>query len=918
VNIGALKGVTQQSSLSRSQLFVQTLFRIYYSFQYNFVPYLVNNYVFNFYIANKTLTYDTIFRFKDNLTPDQADQLWNDADYGWSKAETLRPWFDIAAGAVNHTDYQFTSHPNYNFLKNHFKLTDAQMSILVGSSHSRDGFNCTIYLVANLVHSSISALNSCKLSGICNFNELMALQFTNGILTRYPIFDNIQTFDYVSDINKTFPAPPEMIPVNPKNVSFSLSTATNLFQLADDLSGPLPTQKTLFNIANVDFLLASTGDLDSIVDQFGLDNTDQAQVLVDYVNYIIDKFAYQGKSSLEQSKYPADAISSGMNRLLSDMGNLMLVNLTARGTYTTSAKAGKNCAQFLTDIAASEDLVKMICANPALTLDSEIGQGPWVSAFYGGVGSVAFNDIMTTTNISQADLQKLLDPASQLGGVISAVVTAVSTAAGCPTTPCENNHISLSQWASSAFTQNLPADNFEKTYESLADAFPSYFKLFVPEITVSAKRLHGQDITVSYDQAKEIFSYNVGSLNNKFEVLTLLSLFQDQNFQGIQDRFGFDEKQIATVIAYLDDTFINFYLGGLTQTISAYDLLWGYNDPFLARLSNMNFFETMHYFDTKVSLFGDKENVETYGSSPYIMINSGADFPENLRTISFVDGNHTLSCKQIISDGISLTTNFVSPWNGKSQVINGTDGSGFRSLLQEKEPVTLYEDKYLRNLQYNYASSYKYGKKSYEFNVYNLDMAQLSVNDIFYNNWNGYMNLTSINYVPVLVSLPYFKGSDAQSYTQVTFEGKAASDYQDSITSGNFTVESLTGVTVSSTKNYQFNAFNSMPYSLTRKLTETALPLFTVTEKVSTPETNFDVDLKGYHSQADSNTFITILSLVLAFIFAVAAGLMYRAYFVKNRKQTGGATGGNMGSGHYSGLYVDSDAGQGDSLYQRA
>jgi len=919
VNIGALKGATQQSQLSTAQLFVQTLYRIYYSFQYNVVPTLVNNYIFSFYVSNKTLTYDTIFLYKNNLTPEQADALWTDGDYGWSSEVTLKAWVDIAAGAVNHTDYQYTLHPNYHVLKNHFGLDDAQMSILVGSSHSKDGYNCTLYLVANLVHSTISALNSCKLSGICNYNELLALQFTNGILTRYPIFPGVQIFDYLSDMNKTYPVPPEIIAVNPKNVSFSLATATNLFMLNDDLSAPYPSPKTLFSIANIEFLLASTEDLDSIVDQFGLENTDQAQILIDYVSYIINSFAYQKDPNLAQYKYPADAISNGMNRMLSDMESLMLVNLTAIGTYKASLKAGTDCAQYLTDIAASTELVSKICDNAGLTLNSAVGQGIWLSAFYGGVGSEAFNNLMSVTGIAQDDLQKMFDPAHQLGGVISTVVKAVSAAAGCATSPCENGHVGLLQWSSSAFTANLPSDYFDgNTYESLADVFPDYFKSFVPEITVSAKRIHSQDITLSFDQAKVVFSFNVGSLNNNYEVLNLISLFEAQDFKGIQDRFGFDQDHAQIIIDYLDDTFINFYLGGLTQTISAYDLLWGYVDPFLNRLSNANFFETMHYFDPKISLFGEKENKATYDKSVQIMINSGTDFPERLRTITFVDGNHTLSCKQTTFDGISRQTSFVSPWNGKSQIINGTDGSGFQSLLKEKEPITVYEDHYLRNIQYNFASTSEVGKKSYAFNTYNLDMSQFSVSEIFNNNWNGFMNLTSINYVPVLVSLPYFTGCEAESYSKVTFDGKSAADYQQAITPGNFTVESLTGTTVSSVKNYQFNAFNSMPYSLTKKLNVAALPLFTVTEKYSTPESNFDADLKGYHDQAGTNRLITILSLVFAFLFAIGAGLMYRAYHVQSKKEQSGTT-VNMGSGNYSGLYVDSDAGKdNDSLYHRA
>ena len=76
-------------------------------------------------MKNETLTYSTIFLKNNLLTKVQADSIWNDDKYGFG----LRP---LNNWIIMYTTGLIESHENWNLIKNHFSLSDAQMEGLFG------------------------------------------------------------------------------------------------------------------------------------------------------------------------------------------------------------------------------------------------------------------------------------------------------------------------------------------------------------------------------------------------------------------------------------------------------------------------------------------------------------------------------------------------------------------------------------------------------------------------------------------------------------------------------------------------------------------------------------------------------------------------------------------------------------------
>lgn len=923
LNIGGMKGVELSARLTRAQTFIQSLFRIYTSFQDNIIIFLITNYASLFYIHDQALVYKTIFLYNKTVTEEQAQQLWTDIEYGWSQPETLVPWVSISAGYIGNPKYDPTTNPYYSILKRRFGLIDNQMFFLTGITPSGQvGPSSILYTVISTVHSAISAYNGCASVLACTANELFAKQFFAANITKNPVFAGVDPQDSIAALNKTFAIAPEIAAViKEKPVNFDPKLATRLFDITTDRSAPADTKNTLFKIENVEFILNNQAKRELIQEHFDLENTEQAKVLVDYVNYIVDKFTYQGKDSLKELKYTADVVSSNLNRLLVEMGSLLTVNVTAIGTYTTMHKQGKKCEDILFDIMATPEQIEKVCGNPEVTLDSAQGQAPWVSAYLGGAGSRVYSYLKEITTLTEDNIKTLLSDDKQLGGIIKSVFDAIATAQKCPQSPCEQSHVSRVQYANSGYTMNLPKEYFdEKTYDSLATIFPQKFKGgFIPEPTVYAKKKLGQDIVVTFEEVEKLFSFGVGSINNKYEALKLFSLNQDKELEKIKKRYGFDEGKLKAFLTYFDDLFVEYHLGGLLIEISAYDLLWGYEDPFLKRINGLNFFEYLQLFDTKISLFGEKSNEKTYRSNIITKINSGYDDGSKLRAINSRDGNLTLSQKKTTFDGNHYNSHFEFPWNGELEYIRGTDGSGFPVLLENGESISIFEGRFLRNVDYKYDSQSNYNGGDYVFNSYKLDMKQFDSSVKYNNQWNGYMNLTSLDSSPLLVSLPYYKGCNDTSYTKITYDGKPAASYQEGVDQGTFVVEALTGVTVSSLKNYQLSVSNAFPYLLTKTINPSAIPIVSIQETYKTPESNFDGDLKSYYETKKASFITMIVSFVLGGVLALATIVCFRKYFV-NRKKTGDNSVVNTtnNQNNYSSSKVESDAGgMSDSMYQR-
>ena len=148
------------------------------------------------------------------------------------------------------------------------------------------------------------------------------------------------------------------------------------------------------------------------------------------------------------------------------------------------------------------------------------------------------------------------------------------------------------QWAYSAVTSNLNGIYLPNSTESFGSIFPSYYKGRNPEFSNIPS-------TWTYDNnISNLFTYNVGGFLSRFEVYYFILLTLDANNGNVSSsnalvqQFGINITLANEFYSYFEDLFTGYYMGGKTIVLSAYEILWGYQDVYLTNLVNTIFDST--------------------------------------------------------------------------------------------------------------------------------------------------------------------------------------------------------------------------------------------------------------------------------------------------------------------------------------
>lgn len=111
--------------MRKEQSIVYEIFQLINALKENFDQYYYTHNIYHFYVKNETLTYSTIFFRNNLLSKNQADRIWYDQQYGFG----LNP---LCNWIIMYTTGLYENHANWNLIKNHFGISDAQMEGLFG------------------------------------------------------------------------------------------------------------------------------------------------------------------------------------------------------------------------------------------------------------------------------------------------------------------------------------------------------------------------------------------------------------------------------------------------------------------------------------------------------------------------------------------------------------------------------------------------------------------------------------------------------------------------------------------------------------------------------------------------------------------------------------------------------------------
>jgi hypothetical protein len=238
---------------------------------------------------------------------------------------------------------------------------------------------------------------------------------------------------------------------------------------------------------------------------------------------------------------------------------------------------------------------------------------------------------------------------------------------------------------------------------------------------------------------------------------SLLNLF-NATFQGLQ-------PYVLTM--YMRYITLELFMGGLFQTRDANSLLFGYTDPLLSIIQQLN---PLAGGDpsvaTTVALAGVNMTYEDALATPMVM-NTGASDTSQVRMYQSVLGVNYIATPMAAFNGNETYTYLANPW-ANNITIYGTDSDINKPGLDEsyQPPVLISDILFQTNLSYSGENPVYNGVNAIRFRMSNQTMAKCPVNE--YNcqyyayKWDGLINVSSSQKAPLFFSQRYLYGSDAQ------------------------------------------------------------------------------------------------------------------------------------------------------------
>ncbi|KAG1668840.1 hypothetical protein FOA52_004935 [Chlamydomonas sp. UWO 241] len=265
-------------------------------------------------------------------------------------------------------------------------------------------------------------------------------------------------------------------------------------------------------------------------------------------------------------------------------------------------------------------------------------------------------------------------------------------------------------------------------------------------------------------------------------IVTTLNMALIGVVEGIHAAYGPSYARWLDWVAYALAEFSDGHVDGLFTRRSAHELIWGYDDLFLSRLSRMLPAGTIP--TTRVELLHNASEEETLAAVPTVFDTGGRNVSAVWNTLS--DAGHTeATC-----------------WNGCTERVTGTDGTQFHPSVRPSDVLKVWVPQVYRSQTFLFESEVQWD--GVRFLRFTTDPADFAVDACHFQELRGLMNLTTPHAVgingtasaaaggpPLYLSRPHFCGCDASLASGV--DGLACNESRHRTW---IDVEPITGITM--------------------------------------------------------------------------------------------------------------------------
>lgn len=394
------------------------------------------------------------------------------------------------------------------------------------------------------------------------------------------------------------------------------------------------------------------------------------------------------------------------------------------------------------------------------------------------------------------------------------------------------------QWSSSSITLNPPPQlaNIFSSSLSVSDWVPNLFskpfEYYAIIQSLSSVLIEYNLSALNFTQGQMLLNFNclfngvVASNAIIYPKNSSMTDLYDKVFQGLQPYV------LSTYIRYI---VLEFFMGGFYQTRNANDLLFGYVDPLLVQISQLDPLSGGDpSVSTIVALAGNNMTYDDALQTPVSMY-TGADNTDMVRMYHSVLGANYIAMEMQAFNGNYTYSYVASPW-AENIPIYGTDSDINKPGLSESynPPVYISDIYYQTNLSYSGENPVYNGVNAIRYRMSQasqLNCSQNPVNCLFYcNKYNGLINMSSVQKAPVFFSQNYFYNADPviqnavqiyldSAHTQLAVPTIADDTYVD--------LEPYTGVNLGTTVRLQLN-YEFAQDDLFSTSTVAMLPIYTL------------------------------------------------------------------------------------------
>lgn len=793
VSLAAFGGWDIVKHYNRPQLALIGLYVIALSLETVLPPIAYSIGISTFMIGEKVANH-TIF-IPANLTQEQAQNVWNDPDYGLNNWIPIMNW--IAAIQENTlTNGTFILNRPISgmtaTIQRQFGLSLNQLTSLL-SGHMFDLYT--------LISASMAVDYNCSIPDneyMCTNQSLAAIQWSSCSITAFPpaiaplgpsiynVNDSVsgypEIFYYYNSSSTKYKFP---------NVNFDREDYDMLFNYNRDTGYPILSDGTLLDVGQINkvFSYGEASDFDGLSTFLGLNNTDKARVLWDYINAIIDYTVLQG--CFDPNIYNVDnrgfSGEAGLGLVGSQtlynftmfMSKTLLISVTSLYDKFMFIQNGVSCSSVVGGILGNDS----ICKNYKLDWNDG-GLALWIQTYWNDENSTYWNEFQSISGLSYNQMTLLFAEGNTLTSSFAEFDSQLKNNYKCPNAGgvCDSWFLAREQWANSLVTMNFPSifANYNIKNSSSITNYPFLSGPYkgTPEYSAFAQTI-GKPPLVNITFNDELLSFT-GFYSMPLLQKFFVYLFA-QNYTGVTEFFYIQD--VGTMADYMRFFIDKYFLGGLFQAKTVLDILFTDADPLIDFQINLNPLlggnPALSRNMTQVALNRSEEIIPLTKDFRNRM-NAGKKDIHNLREYSKIMGKDYINIPmkiyygQLADGNMNIAWSNVNPWAAEIPA-GGTDGWMFHPFLDSDEHLHYYLDIGAIPFKIDFdehKEHFGYSCMKYKIdNAILMNSTTIPSQARFYQNGpDGLTNETGIFTAPVFGSKPFFYDGDQALYDMIDFK----------------------------------------------------------------------------------------------------------------------------------------------------